>query len=131
MKYLKVRGAISATANIEKKRQQVQTECARTSSNFKLVIQLWHNVRNIIPRMPVQPLFQSLLIHIMTNEPNRTTQHEQRIDGTYTDILLRFLSGKTSAIVEHVNEGTRNHTVNIQNQIRLLAGRQLFYFQRV
>jgi hypothetical protein len=57
-----------------------------------VVVLLGKYIRDVIPWMSVQALFQSLLVHVMPNETYRTPQNEQRIDGPDINILLRLLT---------------------------------------
>lgn len=59
---------------------------------FALVVLLGKNVRDIVPRMTVQALLQALLIHVVSDETDATTQHKQRIDRTDVDVFLSFLA---------------------------------------
>lgn len=59
---------------------------------FNLVELLWQNVWDIIPRMTVESLFKSFLIHVMANETNATAQYEQWIDGANVNVFLSFLA---------------------------------------
>lgn len=43
--------------------------------------------------MTVQALLQTFLVHVMADEPDAATQHEQRIDRTNVDVLLGLLTG--------------------------------------
>lgn len=89
------------------------------------------NVGNIIPWMPVQSLFQPLLVHVVTDETNRPAEHEQRVDGSNVDVLLRLFRRKTTAILQHIDECASDDAVDVQNEVRFLAGGDLFDFERV
>lgn len=43
--------------------------------------------------MAVQTLLQTLLVHVVTDETDAATEHEQRVDSTDIDVLLGFLAG--------------------------------------
>lgn len=44
-----------------------------------LVVLFWHDIRNIIPWVPVQALLQSFLIHVVTNETNTTAKNKKAV----------------------------------------------------
>lgn len=42
--------------------------------------------------MAVQALLQTLLVHVVADEADAATQHEQRVDRTDVDVLLGLLT---------------------------------------
>lgn len=100
--------------------------------------------------MSVEALLQALLIHVMADETDASSQDEQRVDGANVDVLLSFLARsspinifniqsktfkdlprESAAISQHVDEAGGNDTVDIQDQVRLLAGCDLLNLQSV
>lgn len=57
-----------------------------------LVELLGQHVRDVVPRVTVQTLLQTLLVHVVADEADATTQHEQRVDRTDIDVLLGLLT---------------------------------------
>lgn len=57
-----------------------------------LVKLLRQNVRNVVPRMTVQALLETLLIHVMTNKTDTSAKHEQRVDRSDVNVFLSFLT---------------------------------------
>lgn len=42
--------------------------------------------------MTVESLLQSLLVHVVADEADAATEHEQRVDRSHVDVFLRFLT---------------------------------------
>lgn len=55
-----------------------------------LAVVFRHNIRNVIPWVPVETLLQPLLIQMMTNEANRATQNKKTINCSNVDVLVCF-----------------------------------------
>lgn len=103
-------------------------------------VHLGKEIGDIVPRMPVKTGLQPLLIEVMGNQANGTAKNEETVKDTnlraisdiqrevrvysaYPQIFLGFFSGEGTAIPDEVDEANSNGTVNVQDQIVLLAGR--------
>src|SRR3954452_19718841 len=56
--------------------------------------QVWQQVRDIIPRMPVQTGTQSLLIQEVCNQTDTAAKHEQTVEDTHAQVLLCLFCGE-------------------------------------
>lgn len=61
-------------------------------NGMRLVELLWQNVRNVVPWMTVQALLETLLVHVVTNEADTSSKHEQRVDRSDVNVFLSFLT---------------------------------------
>jgi hypothetical protein len=84
--------------------------------------ELWEEVGDVVPRMPVQASAQSLLVEIMRNETDRAAQHEQAVEDTVIEVVLRFFCAEGTAVAEEVDEADCNAAVNVEDEVVLLRG---------
>lgn len=54
-------------------------------------LQVLLEVRDIIPRVAVQRLLQTLLVQEVADETNATTKHEQAVQAAVLNLLIGFL----------------------------------------
>lgn len=52
------------------------------------------HVRDVVPRVTVQALLQTLLVHVVADEADAAPQHKQRVDRSDVDVLLGLLTEK-------------------------------------
>lgn len=57
-----------------------------------IVVLFGTNVADVVPWVSVEALLQALLIHVVTDESNAATEHEEWVDGSDVDVFLRFLA---------------------------------------
>lgn len=55
---------------------------------------LGQHVRDVVPRVTVQALLQTLLVHVVADEADAAPQHKQRVDRSDVDVLLGLLTEK-------------------------------------
>src|SRR5271170_7371965 len=67
-----------------------------------------------------------LLIQMMANQSNTSTQDKQSIQSSHLEILFRLLSRKSTAIPQQIHKTDSNTSIDIQNEIVLLAGSNSF-----
>jgi len=84
--------------------------------------QLGKHVRNVIPRVTVQTSPQSLLVEEVGNQTNGTTEHEQTIENTHLEVVLRLFRGEGAAVAEEVDEADGDAAVDIEDEVVLLGG---------
>lgn len=60
-----------------------------------------------------------------TNEANAAAEDKQTVYGTHLDVFLCLLPGETARVAEHVNKRHSDHSVYVQNQVRLLGSGDL------
>lgn len=80
-------------------------------------------VGDIIPRMPVETSTQSLLIEIMRNQADAPTKNEESVEHTHVEVVLGFLGAESSTIAQEINEADCNATVDVEDEVVLLGGR--------
>lgn len=70
--------------------------------------------------MTIQPLLQPLLIQIMSNESNTTTQHKQPIQCPNLYVLGRFFRCKRPRMSQQIHKQDTYGPIHVQNKIILL-----------
>ena len=75
--------------------------------------ELWHDVCNIIPRVPVQALFEPLLVQIMANETYSAPKHKQPIEAPDFDVLVSLFGGEGSTVPQQVHKAGPDAAVYI------------------
>jgi hypothetical protein len=76
-------------------------------------------VGDIIPRMSVQTSTQSLLIQVVGNQPNATTEYEETIENAHAEIVFSLFGAKGTTVAHEINKADGNAAINIQDQIVL------------
>lgn len=89
-----------------------------------IVVLFRQHVRDIVPRMPVQSLFEPFLVHEVADESYGTTKDEQRIYGTYVDVLLGFLAEKSSIKSKLANFTLSTHLVKLPQFLSMSTNEQ-------
>ena len=79
-------------------------------------------VGDVIPRMPVKTGPQPLLVEEVSNQTNRTTEHEKTVEHTHAEVVLSLLGRESAAVAHQVNEADGNATVDVENEVVLLGG---------
>jgi len=65
------------------------------------------------------------------DETNTTAEHEQAIQHTHLEVILRLLCAECTAIAQQVNEADSNAAVDVEDQIIFLRGCDGFDGERV
>jgi hypothetical protein len=79
----------------------------------------------------VQRRAQALLVEVVTNETNRTTEDEQAIQSSNLDVLVRLFARERAGVAQEIDEANRNASINIEDKCVLLGCRHLFDRERV
>lgn len=101
------------------------------STRCAALAELGEEVGNIIPRMPVQSSAQSLLIQVMRNQTDRSSENEETVENTVVEVILGFLRVEGAAVAEKVDKADGDAAVNIQDQAVFLGGCDGFDSERV
>jgi hypothetical protein len=88
-------------------------------------------VSDVFPRMSIERLFETLLIHNMANKPNAAPNQEETIDKSKVDYFCDLRLGKNLSRVEHIKERGANTAVDIKNQIALFGSGQFLHFEGI
>lgn len=79
-------------------------------------------VGDIIPRMTVQTSAQSLLVEVVGNETNASSQDKQTVQDTHLEVVLGLFGGEGTTVAHQVNEADGDTAVNVEDQAVLLGG---------
>ena len=63
-----------------------------------------HVDEDVVRRVTVQGSLQPLLVKVVSNETDRSSQNEQTVEGTDLDIIVRLLPRKRSRVPQKVDE---------------------------
>ena len=77
-------------------------------------------VRDVVPRMPVETGPQPLLVEEVSNQTNRTAEHEETVEDTHLEVVLGFLGRESAAAAHEINEADGNATVDVEDEVVLL-----------
>lgn len=83
---------------------------------------LGEEVGDVVPGVAVEAGAQSLLVEEVGNQTNGATKDEQTVEHTHLKVVLGLLGGEGTAVAEEVNEADGDGTVNVENEVVLLAG---------
>ena len=79
-------------------------------------------VGNVVPGVTVQASAQSLLVEVVSNETNATSEDKETVQDTHSEVVLGLLSGESTGVAEQVNEADSNTSVNVEDKVVLLGG---------
>jgi hypothetical protein len=80
------------------------------------------NVGDVIPGVPVQWLFEPLLIQIVADEANGPAQYKQAVEAAVGNELISLLLCEGAARAQHVYKAGSNAAIYIQDESLLFAG---------
>lgn len=73
--------------------------------------------------MSVETSAQSLLVEVVGNQTHAATKNEETVEDTHLHVVLRLLSGESTAVAHEIHEADSNATVDVENEVVLLGGR--------
>jgi hypothetical protein len=76
--------------------------------------------------MSVQPSPQPLLIEVMRNQTNRTSQNEQSVQNAHLHVVLGLFSAESTAVAHQVDEADGDAAVDVEDQVVLFGGGDSF-----
>lgn len=96
---------------------------------------------DVVRRVTVQRSAETLLVKMVTDETDATSENEETIEGTdlkdtsvgittipsnetNLDVLLSLLGGEGTAIPEKINEADGDATINIQDELSGIMSRR-------
>jgi len=96
---------------------------------------IFHGDEDIIGRMAVEGCSEPLLVKMVTNEADATTENEKTVQCANLDILISFLSSERAAITEEIDEANCDAAVDVENELwdtrqitcRLMASKNIPY----
>ena len=74
------------------------------------------------PRVTVETGAQSLLVEEVGNQTDGATKDEQTVEHTHLEVVLSLLGREGTAVAEKVDEADGDGTVNVEDEVVLLAG---------
>ena len=77
---------------------------------------------DIVPWMSVETGAQSLLVEEMGNKTNAATENEKTVENTHLKVVLGLFGGEGATVAEQVDEADGDTSINVQDQVVLLAG---------
>lgn len=70
----------------------ISLRCHSNNKKKTNLVELGHDVGDVVPWVTVESLLQSLLVHVVADEADAATEHEQRVDCSHVDVFLRLLT---------------------------------------
>lgn len=77
-----------------------------------------HRDEDVISRMAVERCPEPLLVEMMTNEPDATTENKEAVEGTDLNVLIGFFTSKGAAITQEIDKADCDATIDIQDELR-------------
>lgn len=71
--------------------------------------------------MSVETGSQSLLIEVMGNETDGTTQDEETVEDTHLKVIFGFFLSEGTTVSDEIDKAHGNTTINVQDKVVLLA----------
>lgn len=71
--------------------------------------------------MPVEAGTKSLLVEEVGNQTNAATKDEKTVQDTHLKVVLGLFGGESTAVAEQVDKADSNTSVDVQDQVVLLA----------
>jgi hypothetical protein len=79
-------------------------------------------VGDVVPRVTVQASAESLLVKVVSNKTNATSEDEETVQDTHSEVVLGLFSGESTRVAEQVDEANSNTSVNVEDKVILLGG---------
>jgi len=89
------------------------------------------HVANVVPRVAVERLLEALLVEVVADEADRAAEDKEAVQHTALDVLVRLVAREGARAAEQVYEGAANRAVHVEDEVALLARRQLLDLERV
>lgn len=67
--------------------------------------------------MTVQGRLQPLLVKMVSDKSDATTEDEETVEGTNLDVFFCFFSRECAAIPEEVDEADGDATINVEDKL--------------
>ena len=84
--------------------------------------ELGEEVGDVVPGVAVETSAESLLVEEVGNQTNGATKDEKTVEHTHLEVVLGLLGGEGTAVAHEVNEADGDGTVDVENEVVLLAG---------
>jgi hypothetical protein len=67
--------------------------------------------------MTVQRCTQPLLVEVVTDETDASSEHEQPVQRTDLDVLVRFFGRKGTRVTKEVDEANGDTAIDVENEL--------------
>lgn len=67
--------------------------------------------------MTVERCTQPLLVEVVTDETDASSEHEQPIQRADLDILVRFFSRKGTRVTKEIDEANGDTAIDVENEL--------------
>lgn len=94
----------------------------RSLAGSGALAELGEEVGDVVPGVTVETSAQSLLVEEVGNETDGATKDEKTVEHTHLEVVLSLLSGESAAVAHEVNEADGDGTVDVEDEVVLLAG---------
>lgn len=119
------RADIKTGAANEKERRNInalKADLDTTFGTWSSLGDVGEEVGNVVPGVTVQASAQSLLVEVVSNKTNATSENEETVQDTHSEVVLGFFGGESTGIAEQVDEANSNTSVNVEDEVVLLGG---------
>lgn len=89
----------------------------------RTLAQAGQQVRDVVPRMSVETGLQSLLVEVVRNQTDGAAEHEQTVQDTVLEVVLRLFAAEGAAVAHEIDEADGHAAVDVEDQVVLLGRR--------
>lgn len=86
-----------------------------------LLVDLGEDVADVVPGVPVQTLLQPLLVQVVTNETNASSEDKHPVERSGLDVRLGLVFGEAATVSKKIDKADRDAAVHVQDQVRFLT----------
>jgi hypothetical protein len=77
---------------------------------------LLHVDKDIVGRVSVKRLLEQLLVEVMTDETDRSTENEKTVKSSTLEVIGSLVFGKGTTSAEEITEGSGDSTIDVENE---------------
>ena len=77
----------------------------------------WHDVVDVVPRVPVETLVQPQLVDVVPNEACGPAEDKEGVQDAHLEIPVGLLTRKLTRLAQEVHKGHSDGAVDVQYEI--------------
>lgn len=110
------------TKNERRNINALEADLNTTFGTWSSLGDVGEEVGDVVPRVTVQASAESLLVKVVSNKTNATSEDEETVQDTHSEVVLGLFSGESTRVAEQVDEANSNTPVNVEDKVVLLGG---------
>lgn len=77
------------------------------------IVDFWQYIGNVIPWMSVETLSKPLLVKVVANKANGSSENEQAVQCAHFNVFICLLWGKHPTRAEKIHDSYSNESVDV------------------